>query len=167
MHPEEESRTGYRPILKPLLLALVACAGLALTVLAEDPAVDPVAERLLRNMGNYPRVAEKFTFSIDAITESDLGVSRVFFNGVPRDEKLATEYFKRAGERGGAGVSEEQRAAALQLRLRLQEMEFEKEQQLSRQQHELKMLEKEQRHQEKLQNERNRRYYRGTTRSRG
>ena len=98
--------------LKSLLLALVACGGLAVPALAEEPAVDPVADKLLRNMGNYLRVAEKFTFAIDAIdedvlesgqklqfevthrvafrrpdqfnavTDGDLGVSRVFYNGV-------------------------------------------------------------------------------------
>ena len=87
--------------------------------------------------------------------------------GVPKDEKLATEYFKRAGQRGGTGVSAEQRVRTQELRLRQQEMEFEKEQQRSRQQHELKILKSQQRHQKKLQRERNDRYYRGSTRYRG
>ena len=100
------------PTLKTLLLALITCASLGASALAEEPAVDPVADKLLRYMGNYLRTADQFTFTVDAVeeefvengqkvqyemrhrvafrrpnqlsalTEGALGVSRIFYNGV-------------------------------------------------------------------------------------
>ena len=100
------------PTLRTRFLALVACSCLVVPALAEESAVDLVADKLLRYMGNYRRSAGEFTFTVEAVeeaflengqkvqyevrhrvafrrpdqltafTEGALGVSRVFYNGI-------------------------------------------------------------------------------------